>query len=201
MRRARVFAAVIVLAAVVSCSRDDGVRDARLASPFDPCPAPVTATGAPAATTPPADPIAPAAPALGPVTLPCFTGGEPVAVAGLGRPSVVNLWASWCEPCRTELPELQRFADLGADQVTVLGVITGDTRTAAAAAAEDFGVSFPAVFDPDRSLLASIGRNALPVTLFLDAKGGIRHLYQGAEPLTLSTLERLTRQYLGVVVS
>jgi thiol-disulfide isomerase/thioredoxin len=124
-----------------------------------------------------------------------------VALAALGRPSVVNLWASWCEPCRTELPELQRFADRGADEIAVLGVITGDTRTSAASAAEDFGISFPAVFDPDGSLLTGIGRNALPVTLFLDAAGGVRHVYQSGEPLTLSTLEGLARQYLGVVVS
>jgi thiol-disulfide isomerase/thioredoxin len=196
MRRDRAFAAVVaavVMTTVVGCANGAGVRTATGPSPFHPCPAPV------AGTMPP--PSGSLAPVLPPVTLPCFTGGEPVALAALGRPSVVNLWASWCEPCRTELPELQRFADRGADEIAVLGVITGDTRTSAASAAEDFGISFPAVFDPDRSLLTGIGRNALPVTLFLDAAGGVRHVYQSGEPLTLSTLEGLARQYLGVVVS
>ncbi len=194
MRRVRGLTAAILLAALTAtgCSNDAGILTATGASPFDPCPAPVAGT---VAQSPPGT-----APALPPITLPCFTGGEPVALAALGRPSVVNLWASWCEPCRTELPEFQRFADRGGDKIAVLGVITGDTRTSAASAAEDFGIRFPAVFDPDLSLLTGIGRNALPVTLFLDAAGGVRHLYQGGEPLTLSTLEALAHQYLGVVV-
>ncbi len=194
MRRAGRLAAVVVLAAAVAvagCARDPAVRAPEPTSPFDPCPGPAVA---------PSEQPEPSHD-LPPITLPCFTGGELVAVGGLGRPSVVNLWASWCEPCRVELPALQLFADAGRGKIAVLGVVTGDTRTSAAAAAEDFGITFPALFDPDRSLLTGVGRNALPVTLFLDASGDIRHIYQGGEPLTVSTLERLASQHLGVVVS
>jgi cytochrome c biogenesis protein CcmG/thiol:disulfide interchange protein DsbE len=53
----------------------------------------------------------------------------------------------------------------------VLGVNTDDTRTAAAWAAADFGVSFPSVFDPDGTLKAGLGRTAIPVTLFVDSAG------------------------------
>jgi thiol-disulfide isomerase/thioredoxin len=130
------------------------------------------------------------------VWLPCFTGGELVRVGMFGRPSVINLWASSCAPCRRELPELERFARQ-ADGVVVLGVITGDTRAAAAAAAADFGVTFAAVFDPDMTLLHSLGRTAIPVTLFVDGQGHVRHV-DASGSLTYPALVSLSRAYLGV---
>ncbi len=59
----------------------------------------------------------------------CLDGSGPVRLAELGRPAVVNLWASWCEPCRAELPAIQAYAATGA--VTVIGVDTADTTDAA----------------------------------------------------------------------
>jgi thiol-disulfide isomerase/thioredoxin len=131
------------------------------------------------------------------VTLPCFNGGAPVALAGLGRPAVINLWASWCGPCRTELPELQAFADGAGDRLLVLGVNTDDTRDAAAWAGADFGVSFPSVFDPDGTLKAGLGRTAIPVTLFVDQRGNVT--YQDVSgALTVSKLQALTAEHLGI---
>jgi thiol-disulfide isomerase/thioredoxin len=59
------------------------------------------------------------------LTLPCFTGGRPVGLADLRGPAVINLWASWCGPCRTELPAMQRLADQAGDRLRVVGVDTG----------------------------------------------------------------------------
>ena len=194
MRAARPAIATVALVAAVTltgCTGEDGVRTPEPASPFRPCPVAVAVESAP---TPGTTQPMPA------VTLPCFTGDRPVKLAALGRPAVINLWASWCEPCRTELPEFQRFADSAGDQVTVLGVITGDTRVGSASAGQDFGISFPAVFDPEESLRRGLGLVGIPITLFVDAHGGLRHVYHQAEPLTRSTLEELTRRYLGVVV-
>jgi thiol-disulfide isomerase/thioredoxin len=167
--------------------------------------------GGPAYTAEPevASPLAPCSPAPGParaeraqsgtvpdLTLPCFTGGEPVVLARLGRPTVISLWASSCPPCREELPELQRFAD-ASPQVAVLGVVTGDRRSAAASLAADLGITFPSVDDPDRRLLQALGRIALPVTLFVDAAGVVRHEdVSGA--LTTERLRTLATRYLGV---
>lgn len=163
-------------------------------SPFDPCPS--------AAATPPAgagDSSAGSDAALPAVTLPCFSGGEPVVLARLGRPTIVNFWASYCQPCRTELPELQRFADATAGRLVVVGVVTRDSRPAAASAGVDFGVTFPSVEDRSSELLSTLGRNALPVTLFIDAHGRIRHQdVSGA--LTYERLSELATQYLGISV-
>ena len=64
--------------------------------------------------------------------LPCFTDGSEVALRDLHGPAVINIWASWCGPCRRELPVMQRLADRAGDRLTVLTVDTGDGREAGA---------------------------------------------------------------------
>jgi thiol-disulfide isomerase/thioredoxin len=132
------------------------------------------------------------------ITLPCFAGGAAVRLGALGKPAVLNLWASWCGPCRSELPVIQRYADASGGAVAVLGVVTGDTRTAAASFAEDVGVTFPSVFDKDSAVQRSgLVPVALPVTLFVDAQGRVRHVEAAAIP-DVSTLDGLVSRYLGV---
>ena len=157
-------------------------------SPFQPCPA-----TAPASSAPP-----PAGAALVPdVALPCFVGGQAVSLRALGQPAVINLWSSSCAPCRDEMPELQRFADETAGRILVLGVITADTRNAAAFAGADFAVHYPSLWDPDRQLLKALGRNAIPVTLFVDAQGVVRHLDMSGA-LTQAEFARLAIEHLGL---
>ncbi len=180
---------VLVLTATLlaGCSAGAPAVSVSVASPFAPCPAGQRATGA----APTGSRLLPA------ISLPCFTGGEPVDLAHLGRPAVLNFWASSCAPCRAELPALQRFADAHRTGVLVIGVNTADGRSAAASAGTDLGVSFPAVFDPRSRLLTAWGRTALPVTLLVDATGAVRHEdVTGA--LTESTLEGLAHRYLAV---
>lgn len=136
-------------------------------------------------------------PMMAALSLPCFAGGPAVELARLGRPAVVNLWASWCGPCRAELPLFQQFADGAVGRIAVLGVVTGDTRSAAASFAADRSVRFPTLFDPDSKLQHSgLVPLVLPVTLFVDAGGRVRHVE--AVPIKdLSTLETLAQRYLA----
>ena len=60
-----------------------------------------------------------------------------------GVPTVLNLWGSWCAPCREELPVMQQFADAAGGQVRVMGVISKDGRPQAESFAADAGVTFP----------------------------------------------------------
>jgi thiol-disulfide isomerase/thioredoxin len=129
--------------------------------------------------------------------LPCLDGGAPVRLAALGRPAIVNLWASWCGPCRTEMPAIQRYADRAAGTVTVIGVDTGDTAAAGSSVLHDLGVRYPNLFDEDKRLLTAVGRVALPVTLFVDAAGRIRSVYNG-QPLSEDSLATLAHDRLGV---
>jgi len=176
-------AAIALLAAVASCSATPPEDTTPV--PFAACPA---ASAAPTAGDAPD------------VALPCMAGGHPVRLSALGRPAVVNLWASWCEPCRDELPAIQRFADRAGDRVLVLGVVSGDTRSAASGTAEDLGVRFPAVFDDDKAVLRDVGKTALPVTLFIDGTGRIREVYASGTPLDEQSLTSLVRDHLGVSV-
>lgn len=132
--------------------------------------------------------------------LPCLHGGERVNLAaGQGVPTVVTIWASWCAPCREELPEFQRYADRAGSRVRVYGVVSADTRAAATALARELGVRFPTLYDEAGLLMRELGRTALPVTLFLGPKGDLAHLYNDV-PLNAAALDRLTDTHLGVAV-
>jgi thiol-disulfide isomerase/thioredoxin len=161
------------------------------------------ATGAPCLTAASgAAPSTAAGPAGSPTvpefSLPCFNGGAPARLAGLGRPAVVNLWASWCQPCRAEMPEVQRYAAGAAGHVEVIGVDTGDTRTGAASVLADLGITYPTLYDKGEQLLHAIGRAALPATLLVDARGTIRYVANGGPPLTAPALTALVKQQLGI---
>jgi cytochrome c biogenesis protein CcmG/thiol:disulfide interchange protein DsbE len=87
-----------------------------------------------------------------------------------GTPVVVNLWASWCEPCKREMPLLSAAA-LDRRDVQFLGVDTLDSRSGAEAFIAEHAVSFPSLFDPDASVRTELGSFGLPVTVFFDADG------------------------------
>jgi thiol-disulfide isomerase/thioredoxin len=134
------------------------------------------------------------------ITLPCFDGGQPVRLAHLGEPTVINLWASWCAPCRTELPQVQRYAEHAAGRVQVIGVITSDpNRGGARSLIDDLGLRFPMLYDKPATLRTQVGVQALPVTLLVDAGGRVAYRYN-ARPLDEAALADLVDRYLGVRV-
>ena len=136
--------------------------------------------------------------ALPDLRLPCFAGGQPVSLRDLRGPAVITLWASWCTPCRTELPVMQRLADQADGRLMVLGVNTGDSREGGASFAADRGVSMPTLVDADRKLIDALGRAALPVTVFLDAGGrAVVHPL----PLDAWSLADQVRTHTGVAVT
>lgn len=159
-------------------------------------------------SAPPATPIAagtasatPAAAGtpLPELTLACFTGGAPVDLRQIRGPAVINLWASWCAPCRAELPAFQRLSERAEGQLTVVGVNMRDTRSGAQSIGEDFGVRFPSLIDQGEALQRSLGRKAIPMTVLVDANSRIRHVdVSGA--LDDARLAELVRVHLGVAV-
>jgi cytochrome c biogenesis protein CcmG, thiol:disulfide interchange protein DsbE len=141
----------------------------------------------------------PAATTLPDLELPCFTGGQPVRLTGLRGPAVINLWASWCEPCRDELPVMQRLADRADGRLHVLGVDTGDGTDAAASFGAAKRVTMPTLYDRERKLLTAMGRINLPVTVFVDAAG---RDYVHARPVdSARDLSTLVRRHTGVTVT
>jgi cytochrome c biogenesis protein CcmG/thiol:disulfide interchange protein DsbE len=130
--------------------------------------------------------------------LPCFTGGKKVALTEIRGPAVINFWASWCGPCRTELPVIQALAARATGKLTVLGVDTGDRREAGASFAAAKQVTMPTLFDQDQSLFNALAGRALPMTVFVDAAGH-RSVY--VYPLTDKTLPEQVRAHTGVTVT
>ncbi|WP_116453480.1 TlpA family protein disulfide reductase [Blastococcus litoris] len=112
--------------------------------------------------------------ALPPLTLACLGPGPDVSLNRLtGRPTLLNLWATWCLPCREEMPLLQEaFVRYGED-IRLLGVDTQDSPEGAASFVSDLEIGYPHVLDPDGELLSSLGVRGLPVTLAIDEGGRI----------------------------
>ncbi len=132
------------------------------------------------------------------VELPCFPGGQPFRLTDLRGPAVINLWGSWCAPCRDELPVMQRLADRAAGRLHVLGVDVGDTRDAAVSFGAGKQVTMPTLYDRERRLLSALGRVALPLTIFVDAAGR-DHVHAGA--VDTAELSELVREHTGVTVT
>ncbi|MEX2420473.1 MAG: TlpA disulfide reductase family protein [Actinomycetota bacterium] len=90
-----------------------------------------------------------------------------------GTPVVVNIWGSWCGPCRDEIDDLVAAAHSYGGRVQFLGVDILDARDSARAFMDEFGVTYPSLFDPSpggdiRNQLGYVGQ---PVTIFYDAAG------------------------------
>lgn len=130
------------------------------------------------------------------VTLECLGGGRGVLLAAVAdQPTVINLWASWCEPCRRELP---LFEQLAGSDVQVLGIdFTDDAPDAALELAQRTGVTFPLLTDPTGVLKKDLQVIGLPQTVFVDGQGRIvateRKEFRSYDDLALAV-----KQHLGV---
>jgi cytochrome c biogenesis protein CcmG, thiol:disulfide interchange protein DsbE len=99
-----------------------------------------------------------------------------------GHPVVVNLWASWCGPCRFEIPFIQRqFLEHGT-RVAFLGVNSDDSESGANRMAAELPMPYPSVVDPRANLAGRLGARGLPVTVFYDREGRRQYVHQGAYP-------------------
>ena len=137
-------------------------------------------------------------PELPDLVLPCLGGGPAVDVGSAppGRPTLVNVWASWCAPCADEVPELVAFHERVGERVGLVGVLTTDEMARGLAFSADFGIRYPSVVDDDGAVLRTVSPGP-PVTLFLDAEGEVVHTRRGAFR-DLAELEALVAEHLGV---
>ena len=108
---------------------------------------------------------------LPPLTLSSLEG-RPVSLASfVGKPTVVNLWATWCPPCQREMPALQQAQAANPD-VNIVFVNQGEEAPTVAAFLGRHGLALRNVLvDPQRRTGAALGHRALPTTLFFDAQG------------------------------
>jgi thiol-disulfide isomerase/thioredoxin len=117
-------------------------------------------------------PVAPGTPAPA-LRLPGLDGGTVDLAAYRGRPVVVNFWASWCEPCKRELPLLAEAAGQGPTAPAVIGVVVRDDPAAARAMAARHGARWPMALDTDERVAGAWRVALLPQTFFVRADGTI----------------------------
>src|SRR4051812_42385305 len=110
-----------------------------------------------------------------------------------GHPVVVNMWASWCEPCRFELPFLQREALARGKQVAFLGINVNDAKDAAEQRAAQFPMPYPSFEDPRSNLFARFKARGLPTTAFYDSHGKLVIVHQGVFPTQAKLAEAIDR--------
>lgn len=96
-----------------------------------------------------------------------------------GTPVVVNVWASWCAPCRAEMPLLERAAEEYAGRVLFIGVASRDSRPEAADFLDEVGVTYPNVFDETGEVRRALGLRGFPTTYLFDAQGTLREAVVG----------------------
>ncbi|MGA9286698.1 MAG: TlpA disulfide reductase family protein [Solirubrobacteraceae bacterium] len=124
--------------------------------------------------------------------------GAPVTVASLrGRPAFVNFWASWCGPCETEAPSLERFARSLAGRASLVGVNWEDlSHSNAIAFVRRYGWTFPNLRDPDGTVGRRYGITTfLPTTFVLDSVGRLRLTLHG--PQTEQSLDAALKRVSG----
>jgi thiol-disulfide isomerase/thioredoxin len=100
--------------------------------------------------------------------------GQPLALADLrDRWVLINFWATWCLPCRDEMPYLQQLADQHADQLVVVGVNMRETDDVVRPFVEELGLTFPILLQPDNATLLAYDVRGLPISLLVSPQGAI----------------------------
>jgi cytochrome c biogenesis protein CcmG, thiol:disulfide interchange protein DsbE len=115
--------------------------------------------------------------------------GDEIRLSDLrGQPVLINFWASWCRPCRAEMPELQAAASQHADVgLVVLGVNQLEPLSDVSSFVQELALTFPIPLDMEGKVSAAYQVRGLPTSFFVDAEGVIRDAFTG--PLSTGLLE------------
>ena len=117
----------------------------------------------------------------------------------LGRPLIINVWASWCGPCRAEMASLERLAWLEeSHDLTIIGISTDDYEERALAALNDSNATITHFIDSNLSMEKMLGASRLPLTVLVAADGRVLDRIYGARewdgPAALAHIERVLRR-------
>lgn len=131
------------------------------------------------------------------VIINCLDGAQGFNIAAIKGPAIINVWGTWCGPCRQELPIFVQYFDKKDPAIQLVGI---DVEDAPYLQVQPFviaqGMKYPNFYDPDRSTRTYFGMS-VPVTWFIDANNKVAHKYYGAMG-SLNELQSLAQRYLGV---
>lgn len=114
-------------------------------------------------------------------TLKRLNGGESSLSDFRGEKVMLNFWATWCPPCRAEMPDMEKFYQ--NEDVTILAVNMTQTEKARGdvnAFVQDFDLSFPILLDEDLDVVREYQVNPVPTSVFIDEEGKVQSIVQGA---------------------
>lgn len=155
----------------------------------------------PASTEPVPEPVATQPAPLAGHPAPEFTlmdiDGSPVTLGNLrGQVVLINVWATWCPPCRAEMPAIQQAYERFRDQgFVVLAINQQEDATSVAAFMHEQRLTFPALLDYDARVSAAYQVRVLPSSFFIDRRGVIRAVYRG--PMSRGMIEGTIEQLVA----
>lgn len=125
--------------------------------------------------------------------------GPKLTLADLhGKPALIDFWASWCEPCRQEAPEIARLQNSIGNEATLVGIDYTDREDSGRAFIEEHGWRFPVLSDPNGIYGAHFGFSGLPTAIVLDPAGEVSTILRG--PQSLPAFRRALRE-AGAAIS
>lgn len=106
--------------------------------------------------------------------------GKTVKLSELqGKKVMLNFWATWCPPCKAEMPFMEKFYQEAGDEIEIIA-INIDTKNDVAGFAKEMGVTFPILLDKDEQVMKTYQILSIPTTYFIDQDGLIQHKFIGA---------------------
>ena len=107
-------------------------------------------------------------------------GNEVNLSSFFGKPIILNFWASWCGPCKSEMPDLQEYYEKYGQEIHFLLVSLDDSVDTAKSFITEAGYTFPVYFDTTSMGAYTYGASSIPITFFIDANGDLVAYYRGA---------------------
>jgi thiol-disulfide isomerase/thioredoxin len=113
-----------------------------------------------------------------------------------GRPVLINAWATWCPPCKAEMPLLNQYYQAHANQgFTLLAVNAGDSKSVAASFANQNRLAFPVLLDPGSQLLNQLGIHSFPTSILIGKDGKVKLIHVGM--FTADAIEKEITPFLN----
>ena len=131
------------------------------------------------------------------IVLDCLDGTDGASINGIKGPAVINVWGSWCGPCKEEMPILRSFYEKAQDKLALIGVdVEEASMEDGRKFVENYGITWPNLYDADGKSRAYFGMG-VPVTWFIAADGNVAYKLIGVIK-SEKELISMTSKFLGV---
>ncbi len=128
--------------------------------------------------------------------LECLAGGAGISVDAIRGPALINVWGTWCYPCKKELPLLSEFMSKYGDQVQLIGIAVEEkSQSSVRKFVKTHGITWPILYDVKGSTRPLFGMG-VPVTWFIDSTGAVVHKHIGPFA-SAADIEKASKKYLG----